>query len=194
MRKLVVSEFLTLDGIMQAPGDPDEDRSGGFEFGGWQLQFFDEAFGSFVMDAMTSSTAYLFGRRTYETFAAFWPNQPADDPVGGPMNATAKYVVSTSLSEPLPWRPTTLFRDTDGIRRLKADDGGDILLFGSGDLVQTLIREDLVDEYRLMIHPIVLGTGKRLFRDGTTLSRLELIESSTSSMGVLLLRYRPSEP
>src|SRR5688572_19850081 len=99
MARLVISEFLTLDGVMQAPGDPDEDRRGGFEHGGWQLQFFDEAFGDFVMGAMTSSGAYLFGRRTYQTFAGFWPNQPADDPVAGPMNATPKYVVSTSLTE-----------------------------------------------------------------------------------------------
>jgi dihydrofolate reductase len=193
MRKLVVSEFLTLDGVMQAPGDPNEDRSGGFEHGGWQLQFFDEAFGAFVLEAMTGSGAYLFGRRTYETFAAFWPNQPADDPVAGPMNATPKYVVSTSLTEPLPWQPSTLVRDTDGIRRLRAEDGGDILLFGSGDLVQTLIRESLVDEYSLMVHPIVLGTGKRLFRDDAPLSRFELVESNASSKGVLLLRYRPTD-
>src|SRR6266542_3191113 len=128
MRKLVVSEFLTLDGVMQAPGDPDEDRSGGFEHGGWQLQFFDEAFGAFVLEAMTGSGAYLFGRRTYETFAAFWPNQPADDPVAGPMNATPKYVVSTTLSEPLLWQNSTLIRDdvAGAIRQLKAEDGKDI--------------------------------------------------------------------
>jgi dihydrofolate reductase len=194
MRKLVVSEFLTLDGVMQAPGDPHEDRSGGFEHGGWQLAYFDDAFGQFVMEGFAESGAFLLGRLTYENFAAFWPNQPADDPVAGPMNETPKFVVSTSLSEPLSWQNSTLIRDDVGraVRRIKSGDGKDIQVIGSGELVQTLIREQLVDEYHLMVHPIVLGTGKRLFRDDTTLSRLELIDSRPTSKGVLLLRYRPS--
>jgi dihydrofolate reductase len=194
MPRLVVSEFLTLDGVMQAPGDPNEDRSGGFDHGGWQLPYFDDAFGQFVMQGFAESGAFLLGRLTYENFAAFWPKQPADDPVAGPMNATPKYVVSTSLSEPLSWQNSTLIRDDVGgaIRRLKSGDGKDIQVMGSGELVQTLIRENVVDEYRLMVHPIVLGTGKRLFRDDTTLSRLELIDSSATSTGVLLSRYRPA--
>ena len=194
MRKLVVSEFLTLDGVMQAPGDPNEDRRCGFEHGGWQLAYFDDAFGQFVMEGFAESGAFLLGRLTYENFAAFWPNQPADDPVAGPMNETPKFVVSTSLSEPLSWQNSTLIRDDVGgaVRRIKSGDGKDIQVIGSGQLVQTLIREQLVDEYHLMVHPIVLGTGKRLFRDDTTLSRLELIDSRPTSKGVLLLRYRPS--
>jgi dihydrofolate reductase len=194
MRKLIVSEFLTLDGVMQAPGDPNEDRSGGFEHGGWQLAYFDDAFGQFVMEGFADSGAFLLGRLTYENFAAFWPKQPADDPVAGPMNETPKYVVSTTLSEPLSWQNSTLIRvDVGGaVRALKSEDGKSIQVIGSGELVQTLIREQLVDEYQLMVHPIVLGTGKRLFRDDTTLSRLELIDSSPTSKGVLLLRYRPA--
>jgi dihydrofolate reductase len=193
MRRLVVSEFLTLDGVMQAPGDPNEDRSGGFEHGGWQLPFFDDAFGEFVMDGFADAGGFLLGRLTYDNFAAFWPNQPADDPVAGPMNATPKYVVSTTLTEPLSWQNSTLIRDNVGstIRRLKQEEGGDIQVMGSGELVQTLIGENLVDEYRLMIHPIVLGKGKRLFRSDLDLSQLELIDSQTTAKGVLLLRYKP---
>ena len=193
MRRLVVSEFLTLDGVMQAPGDPNEDRSGGFEHGGWQLPFFDDAFGEFVMEGFADAGAFLLGRLTYDNFAAFWPNQPADDPVAGPMNATTKYVVSTTLTEPLSWQNSTLIRDdvAGTIRRLKHEDGGDIMVIGSGELVQTLIGENLVDVYRLMVHPIVLGKGKRLFRSDLDLSQLELIDSKATSKGVLQLRYKP---
>jgi dihydrofolate reductase len=194
MARLVVSEFLTLDGVMQAPGDPNEDRSGGFERGGWQLAYFDDAFGRFVMEGFAAVGAFLLGRVTYQNFAAFWPKQPADDPVAGPMNETPKYVVSTTLTEPLEWQNSTLIRDdvAAAIRRLKAVDGKDIQVIGSGELIQTLIRESLVDEYRLMVHPIVLGKGKRLFREGTDLSRLTLVESSATSKGVLLLTYVPA--
>ena len=193
MRRLVVSEFLTLDGVYQAPGDPNEDRSGGFEHGGWQLPFFDDAFGEFVMEGFADAGGFLLGRLTYDNFAAFWPNQPADDPVAGPMNATPKWVVSTTLTEPLAWQNSTLIRTNVGstIRRLKQEEGGDIQVMGSGELVQTLIGENLVDEYRLMVHPIVLGKGKRLFRSDLDLSQLELIDSQTTSKGVLLLRYKP---
>ena len=195
MARLVVSEFLTLDGVMQAPGDRNEDRSGDFEQGGWQLAYFDDAFGRFVMEGFAASGAFLFGRVTYQNFAAFWPKQPADDPVAGPMNSTPKYVVSTTLDDPLEWQNSTLIRDDVAatIRRLKAQDGKDIQVIGSGELVQTLIHEGLVDEYRLMVHPVVLGEGKRLFREGTGLSRLTLVESSATSKGVLLLTYVPAE-
>jgi dihydrofolate reductase len=194
MRKIVVSEFLTLDGVMQAPGSPDEDRSGGFEQGGWQLPLFDDALGEFVMAGFSDAGAFLLGRLTYDNFAAYWPNQPADDPVAGPMNAMQKYVVSTTLTEPLAWQNSTLIRDdvAGTIRGLKQEEGKDIQVMGSGVLVQTLVGENLVDEYRLMVHPIVLGTGKRLFRTGLDLSELELIDSKATTKGVLLLRYRPA--
>jgi len=143
MRRLVVSEYLTLDRVMQAPGDPNEHRSGGFDDGGWQLQVFDDVFGDYVMQGFATTGAFLLGRLTYDNFAAFWPNQPADDPVAGPMNATPKYVVSTTLTEPLTWQNSTLIRDdvAGSIRRLKEEDGKDIQVIGSGELVQTLARE-----------------------------------------------------
>ena len=193
MRKLVVSEFLTLDGVYQGPGGADEDRTGGFEHGGWQMPFFDDEGGEFVGKGINEAGAFLLGRVTYDIFAAFWPNQPADDPFARTMNEKPTYVVSTTLTEPLSWQNSTLIRDdvAGSIRRLKAEGGGDIMVMGSGELVKTLIGENLVDVYQLMIHPIVLGKGKRLFRSDLDLSQLELIDSQTTSKGVLLLRYRP---
>jgi dihydrofolate reductase len=190
--KIVVSQFLTLDGVMQAPGDADEDRSGGFDQGGWQPAYFDDVFGNFVMQGFAATGGLLLGRVTYESFARHMPNQPAEDPVAGPMNEWRKYVVSTSLAEPLDWQNSTLIGGDvpSEIAKLKQGTGKDIQVMGSGDLVQTLIRHDLVDEYRLMIHPLVLGTGKRLFRDETPLMRFRLVDSSASGTGVLLLTYR----
>jgi dihydrofolate reductase len=194
MRKLIVSEFLTLDGVMQAPGDPNEDRSGGFDKGGWQLAYFDDVFGKAVTDAFAAADAFLLGRTTYEIFAAYWPNQPADDPLAATMNTLFKYVASTTLTEPLGWQNSTLIRGDVAaeIATIKYQPGKDILVIGSGELVQALIRDDLVDEYRLMIHPIVLGGGKRLFRDGAE-GRLRLIDSMTTGTGVLILTYLPAE-
>jgi dihydrofolate reductase len=192
--KIVVSQFLTLDGVMQAPGDPEEDRSGGFDQGGWQLPYFDEVFGSFVMEGFAATDGLLLGRRTYENFARHMPSQPADDPVAGPMNEWRKYVVSTSLAEPLEWQNSTLISGDvpSEVAQLKQGQGKDIQVMGSGQLVQTLIRHDLVDEYRLMVHPLVLGTGKRLFRDDTPPTRFRLLDSRTSGKGVLLLTYGPA--
>ena len=192
MPKIVVSQFLTLDGVMQAPGDPDEDRSAGFDQGGWQPAYFDEVFGNFVMEAFAATGGLLLGGLTYENFARHMPNQPADDPVAGPMNEWRKYVVSTSLAEPLAWQNSTLVKGDvpSETAKLKEGAGKDIQVMGSGELVQTLIRHNLVDEYRLMIHPLVLGTGKRLFRDETPLTRFRLVDSEASGTGVLLLTYR----
>ena len=194
MPRIVVSEFVTLDGVMQAPGDPNEDRSGGFEHGGWQLPFFDDIFGKALTDAFASSGAMLLGRRTYEIFAAHWPNQPADDPFAGTMNGMTKYVVSTTLDEPLAWQNSTLIKEdvVEALRKLRAEHGKDVQVIGSGELVQTLIANGLVDEYRLMIHPIVLGTGKRLFRDGTSNTRLQLKETTPTTTGVLINSYVPA--
>jgi dihydrofolate reductase len=194
MRKIVVSQFLTLDGVMQAPGDPDEDRSGGFDQGGWQLAYFDQVFGTFVMEGFAATDGLLLGRLTYENFARHMPNQPADDPVAGPMNEWRKYVVSTSLAEPLGWQNSRLIRGDvpSEIAKLKEGAGKDIQVMGSGELVQMLIGHNLVDEYRLMIHPLVLGTGKRLFRDETPLTRFRLVDSKASGTGVLLLTYGPA--
>ena len=198
MRGIVVSEFLTLDGVMQAPGDPNEDRSGGFDHGGWQLAYFDDIFGGVMMDAFAATGGMLLGRLTYENFAAHWPKQPADDPLAATMNGLEKYVVSRTLTEPLAWQNSTLIKDdvAGEVARLKQGSGKEIQVIGSGELVQDLIRHDLVDAYRLMIHPLVLGTGKRLFRDDTAPTRLRLVDSKPTTTGVLLLTYEPekSEP
>ena len=195
MPRIVVSEFLTLDGVMQAPGDPNEDRTGGFEHGGWQLAYFDGIFGSVIMDAFAATGGMLLGRRTYEIFAAHWPRQPPDDPLAGTMNGLEKYVVSTTLTEPLAWQNSTLIKtDVAGeVGKLKEGSGKEIQVIGSGELVQTLMQHDLVDAYRLMVHPLVLGAGKRLFREGTTLTRLRLIETKPTSTGVLILTYEPEK-
>jgi dihydrofolate reductase len=195
MPRIIVSEFLTLDGVMQAPGDPNEDRDGGFDKGGWQLNYFDDVFGKTIMDAFAVTGGLLLGRKTYEIFAAYWPKQPADDPLAGTLNDMPKYVVSRTLREPLDWQNSTLIKGdvANEIGRLKEQDGKDIQVIGSGELVQTLIRDDLVDEYRLMIHPLVLGTGKRLFRDGTTPAQLRLTESKPTTTGVLILTYEPTK-
>jgi dihydrofolate reductase len=193
MPRIVVSEFLTLDGVMQAPGDPNEDRSGGFEQGGWQLAYFDDIFGSVMMDAFAAAGGLLLGRRTYENFAAHWPKQPADDPLAGMMNGLQKYVVSTTLTEPLAWQNSTLIKtDVAGrVAQLKEGSGKEIQVIGSGELVQALIQHDLVDAYRLMVHPLVLGSGKRLFRQGTAPTRLRLVDTKPTSTGVLILTYEP---
>ena len=194
MSKILVTTFLSLDGVMQAPGDPNEDRSGGFEHGGWQLAYFDDVFGNALMEAFAATGGLLLGRRTYETFAAHWPKQPADDPLAGTMNGLQKYVVSTTLADPLAWENSTLIKsDVPGeIAKLKKESGKEIQVIGSGELVQTLIQHDLVDSYRLMIHPLVLGTGKRLFRDATPLTRFRLVDSKPTTTGVLILTYEPA--
>ena len=196
MSKIVVSEFLTLDGVMQAPGDPNEDRSGGFDQGGWQLAYFDDIFGSTMMDAFAATGGMLLGRVTYENFAAFWPKQPADDPLAATMNGMQKHVVSTTLSEPLAWQNSTLIKsDVAGeVAKLREGSGKEIQVIGSGELVQTLIREDLIDSFRLMVHPLVLGGGKRLFREDTAPTRLRLVDSKPTTTGVLILTYEPVKP
>jgi dihydrofolate reductase len=196
MPRIVVSEFLTLDGVMQAPGDPNEDRSGGFEHGGWQLAYFDDIFGSTMMEAFAATGGLLLGRTTYENFAAHWPKQPADDPLAEMMNGLQKYVVSTTLTQPLAWQNSTLIKtDVPGqVAKLKEGPGKEIQVIGSGELVQTLIGHDLVDSYRLMVHPLVLGTGKRLFREGTALTKLRLVDTKPTTTGVLILTYEPEKP
>ncbi len=192
MRRLVVNEFLTLDGVMQGPGSPDEDRDGGFEHGGWQAPYFDEAVLANAQKGMAETDAYLFGRRTYQIMAAHWPTAPADDPFGAHLNATRKYVASRTLHQ-LEWENAELL---DGevaatVADLKAQDGGAICVLGSGELVQTLIAHDLIDEFSLVVCPLVLGSGKRLFR-GDDLRHFELAESASTPKGNILATYRPS--
>jgi dihydrofolate reductase len=194
MRKVIVSTFLTLDGVMQAPGGPDEDRSGGFEHGGWQMPYFDDVAGSAISEGMAASGAFLLGRKTYEIFAAYWPSAPDDDPIAAVMNSIQKYVVSTTLEEPLEWNNSTLIKGDIAaeVTKLKQQPGKDLQVIGSGDLAQTLMQHDLVDEYQLMVNPIVLGSGKRLFREGSATSPLRLVDSKTTSTGVLILTYQPA--
>jgi dihydrofolate reductase len=195
MRKLVVSEFLTLDGVMQSPGYPDEDPSGGFEHGGWQMPLMDEVAGAEIMTGMAATDALLLGRVTYEIFAGYWPTAPADDPIADTINAFTKYVVSTTLREPLDWKDSHVIAGDvpEEVGRLKQGSGRDIQVIGSGVLVQTLMQHDLVDEYRLMIYPLILGTGKRLFREGSPKSSLRLSDSKVSGNGVLIATYVPAE-
>jgi dihydrofolate reductase len=195
MRKVIVSEFLTLDGVMQAPGDSDEDREGGFEHGGWQLPYFDEVAGSAVSEGFGSVGGLLLGRKTYELFAAFWPNQPADDPFAATMNSLPKFVASRTLEEPLKWENSTLLKGdaAEEVAKLKEESGGDLQVIGSGDFAQTLMQHDLVDEYALMVHPLVLGSGKRLFRDGNPRTGLRLVDTKTTTTGTLILTYQPAE-
>jgi dihydrofolate reductase len=192
MRKVIVSEFVSLDGVMQAPGHLDEDRDGGFEQGGWQVPYFDDVMGTAVDKGLRTAGGLLLGRRTYEHFAGYWPTAP-EDQEPELMNDLPKFVASTSLEEPLAWSNSTLLKGdvSEAVANLKDRSGGDLLVLGSGELAQTLIRDDLVDEYRLMVHPVVLGTGKRLFRDGDSRKPLRLVDSTTTGTGVLLLTYRP---
>jgi dihydrofolate reductase len=194
MSKLVVAEFVSLDGVMQAPGDVDEDREGGFEHGGWQRPYFDDVAGERIGGSMAQTGSFLVGRTTYENRAAFWPTQPDDDPFAKILNALPKYVASTTLSEPLSWERSTLLQGDvpKAVAELKEGEGGNIVVLGSGGLVQTLYENDLVDEYSLMINPIVLGSGKRLFRE-LPKRPLKLADSVTTSTGVVMATYVPSD-
>jgi dihydrofolate reductase len=190
MGKLVVGTFLTLDGVMQAPGAPDEDREGGFEHGGWSAPHFDEGMGEVMSRWTNQADALLLGRKTYEIFAAHWPNAPGDDPMAAKLNSVPKYVASRTL-EGADWENSTLLEgDVAGeVAELKDRIDGEIQVVGSSDLIQTLIKNDLVDEYRLLIFPVVLGSGKRLFGDGTIPSGLRLADTKTSSTGVTIQTY-----
>jgi dihydrofolate reductase len=193
MRKLIVNEFLSLDGVMQAPGAPDEDRSGGFAHGGWQMPYFDDVSAGIAFEGMKETGGYLFGRRTYEIMAAYWPSQPDDSPFAASLNNLPKYVASTTLNEPLEWKNSTLLQGdvAKAVAELKEQPGKNLVVLGSGELVQTLMENDLVDEYGLMINPIILGSGKRLFREGSGMRPLRLVRSTTSSTGVLVATYAP---
>jgi dihydrofolate reductase len=193
--RIVISEFMTLDGVVQAPGGPDEDRDGGFTHGGWSAPYFDpEAMGSAIGEAMEATEALLFGRRTWQTMAAAWPDR-AGDPFADRMNEIRKYVASRTLrQDDLGWSNSTLLPSDDvvgAVRELRAQDGGDIQVIGCSNLAQTLIANDLVDEYRLMLEPVVVGGGKRLFPDDGQLRGLELVSTAPSSTGVQICTYRP---
>jgi dihydrofolate reductase len=193
MRKLLVETFLTLDGVMQAPGGPDEDDEGGFGFGGWLAPLWDEDLDRAQLeDTMGRPFDLLLGRRTYDIFAAYWPTAP-DESRAKPLNDATKFVVSRS-NRSLDWGPSELIGG-DAVRAvadLKVTDGPDLQMFGSGNLLQTLIPAGLIDEYRLMTFPVTIGTGKRLFADGTVPAALRLTESSVSKNGVVIAKYEPA--
>jgi dihydrofolate reductase len=193
MSKVIAVELLTLDGVMQAPGGPEEDRRGAFEHGGWATPYGDQVMAAKMGEGMTAPGSILLGRRTYEAFAAFWPHQP-DNPYTRVLNEKTKYVASTTLAEPLPWQNSTLLAGdaVDAVARLREQPGDDIVLLGSGELARALMRRGLIDEYVLSIHPLVLGSGGRLFPDDGTVSRLELVDSTPTTTGVVIATYRPA--
>ena len=196
MRKVVVVEWMTLDGVVQAPGHPDEDRDGGFEHGGWHLRYFDDTSREWVAQGYAEAGGFMFGRRTYQNLAAYWPNASEEEQViAEPLNTKPKYVASRTLAEPLEWQNSTLLTGdiTRAVRALKQEDGRDLHVIGSSEFTQTLIEHDLVDEYRLMIDPLVAGDGKRLFRNGGTLMPLRLVESQATSTGAILARYAAAD-
>jgi dihydrofolate reductase len=194
MRKVIVSEWMTLDGVVQSPTSPGEDPSGGFAHGGWHMPFADETFMTWVVETVTSAGGYLFGRRTYEIFAAHWPTASAEEQVlAVPLGARPKYVASTTLTEPLGWQNSTLLQGdvAQAVAALKREEGGDLLVVGSTELVQTLMEKGLVDELRLIIDPVVVGGGKRLFHDDGALRRLRVADSKVTSTGAIIVTYVP---
>ncbi len=195
MSRIVTFTQVTLDGVMQAPGRPDEDTRGEFGFGGWEVRYADEVMADIAAKGMASGSALLLGRRTYEDFYGFWPNQPQPNPFTEVLNRSQKYVASRTLREPLPWENSTLLRGDagDAVAELKATSDKDLVVLGSGDLIQTLLRRDLVDECTVLIHPLVLGTGQRLFADGGPSATFRLVDSKITTTGVVIAVYHPSE-
>ena len=191
MSKLVVTESVSLDGVMQAPGGPNEDTDGGFAYGGWVAPHFDDEMGSLAVEGALRPDALLLGRRTYEIFAAHWPRVTGDDPIAAKLNAMPKHVASRTL-EAVEWNNSTLIQGdvAEAVAELKEGPGGEIRVYGSGNLVQTLLASDLVDELVLWVFPVLLGEGKRLFGEGTRPAGLELADAKTSSTGVALNTYR----
>src|SRR6266511_324674 len=189
--KLIVQQFLTLDGVVQGPGVPDEDRSGGFDHGGWSVPYADDVFGQTVEDSIAAADGLLLGRKTYEIFAAYWPRvTDPDNRVAAMLNRMPKHVASRTL-DTVEWNNSTLIKGdvAEGVARLKADPGRQLQVHGSADLAQTLMRHDLVDEYRLYFYPVVLGTGKRLFREGAVPAAMRLTETKRTSTGIVAHTY-----
>jgi dihydrofolate reductase len=189
--KLIVGAFVSMDGVMQGPGGPDEDRDGGFDLGGWLVPYADEDMGKFMVESISSTDGLLLGRKTYEIFAAHWPLvTDENDPIATKLNTMPKYVASRTLDK-VEWNNSTLLKGdvAEAVAELKRQPGGVLQTQGSADLAQTLIRNDLVDEYRLLVYPVVLGKGKRLFREGNPPSALRLIDTKTTSTGVTIHTY-----
>ena len=194
MRKLTVTTFVSMDGVMQAPGGPDEDTSGGFRYGGWVVPHFDEATGAQVVEWFSAAEDFLLGRTTYQIFEAFWPKAPQEgDPIATALNQKTKHVASRTLTS-VDWDGTARLLDGDvpsAVRRLKEQDGGELQVHGSAGLVQTLLREDLIDELRLIVFPVVIGEGKRLFGEGAVPRNWGLVSSKTTGAGSVIATYQP---
>jgi dihydrofolate reductase len=192
MRKLVVTTFVTLDGVMQAPGGPEEDPSGDFTSGGWSFNYWDDKMNQIMTEFMGKPFDLLLGRKTYQIFAGFWPNAK-DEPGAAELNNAKKYVASKTLNK-VDWNNSTLLRGdvVQEIRKLKQQDGPEIQVHGSSNLIQTLLKHNLVDEFLIWIFPVVVGKGKRLFDQGTIPSGLKLIDTKTSSTGVIINVYEPA--
>jgi dihydrofolate reductase len=195
MRKVIVHTWMTLDGVAQAPGAPEEDTSGGFQHGGWHLPYFDDTSRKWVADSYTAAGGFLFGRRTFESLAGYWPHASEEEQViAEPLNTRPKYVASTTLTEPLAWQHSTLLQGevAEAVAALKQQDGGDLLVVGSTKLVQTLLAHGLVDELQLMLDPLVVGGGKGIFPADGMLRPLRLVDSKVTSTGAILATYAPA--
>lgn len=193
MGRIVVFNSLTLDGVMQAPGRSDEDTRGGFQHGGWAVPYSDEDMGRAAGGSMATAGGLLLGRRTYEDFYSVWPKR-TDNPYTEILNNSPKYVASNTLKEPLPWINSILLTgDVPGaLAELKTRLSKDLVILGSGELLQTLIKHNLIDSYMLLIHPIILGSGTRLFRDGSAYAELKLVDAKPTSKGVVIATYQPT--
>jgi dihydrofolate reductase len=191
MRKLVVGTFVTLDGVMQGPGGPDEDRDGGFVYGGWSVKYWDDLMGKLIVEQTLKPDALLLGRRTYEIFASHWPRvTDPNDPVASKLNSMRKYVASRTLRK-AEWNNSALLRGdaATAVARLKEQPGGEIGVTGSSNLIQTLLKHDLIDEFRVWVFPVIVGSGKRLFGDGSIPGAFRLADAQSSSTGVVIHRY-----
>jgi dihydrofolate reductase len=194
--RLTLHTFLTLDGVMQAPGGPDEDREGNFEHGGWSFPYGDQDFGVTMSGWFAQAEAFLLGRKTYELFSGHWPRvTDPGDPIASKLNALPKYVASTTLGS-VEWHNSSLLGGdvATEVAKLKERPGNELQVHGSGGLAQTLIEHDLVDEYRLLFFPVHVGSGKKLFRDGARSSALRLTHTATTSTGVIIATYEPAGP
>ncbi len=186
MRKIIVLTFISLDGVMQAPGGPDEDKSSGFKFGGWTAPYSDDFFGKAMGEQMSGKYDLLLGRKTYDIFANYWPTHTDFWPQ---VNKITKYVVSKTLKKPT-WENTIVIKDVNGLKKLKKEGAADLQVYGSGNLVQTLLKNDLVDELWLKIYPVTLGSGKKLFAEGTIPAAFKLTSSKVSPSGVIFANYK----
>jgi dihydrofolate reductase len=194
MRKLIVDEWMTLDGVVQSPSSPDEDSEGGFSHGGWHMPYMDDVAMKWTLENVTSAGGFVLGRRTYEIFAAHWPNAGEEEQsFAKPLNTQPKYVASTTLSDPLEWQNSTVLQGdlAEAVKSLKEEDGDDLHVLGSTRVVATLTAHELVDEFRLMIDPVFVGDGKRLFPDPAKITPLQLVGTEATSTGAVLATYAP---